>query len=85
MRRYRSNPSSDLLRIICFFVGVFCSVFVYNAIRSGKLDVGLHGGKYIVITRASDSGVFWGIVIFFALIALTTLISAIFAKDGPKP
>ena len=84
MRRYRNNPTNDLIRIISFFVGVFCSVFVYNAIRSGKLDVGLHGGKYIVVSQTSDPPVFWGLVIFFALIAVATFYAAIFAKDGPK-
>jgi hypothetical protein len=82
MRR-RNNASNDILRLIGFVVGIFCGVYVINAIHERKLDVGMTMGKYVVIDQASDPDVFWGIVIFVAVVGAAVLFAAIFGKDRP--
>ena len=83
MKRRRSNFFSDIQRLVCFVVGIFFSVQVIRAFHDGKLDVGLHGGKYIVVSQTSDTAVFWVIVIFMALMAAAVFYAAIFGKDEP--
>ena len=80
----RSSAFNDLIRVGCFVVAAFWSVYVICAIRDGKLEVGLHGGKYIVISQTSDTAVFWVIVIFMALMAAAVFYAAIFGKDEPR-
>jgi hypothetical protein len=72
-----------MIRLLCVVIGIFFSVQVIRAIRDGKLDVGLSAGAYIVIHQNSDTAVFWGIVVFMALIAAAVFYAAIFGKDGP--
>jgi hypothetical protein len=80
----RSNAFNDLIRVGCFVVAVFWSVYVIRAIRDGKLEVGLHGGKYIVISQTSDTAVFWGILIFITLMVVAVFYAVFFGKDEPN-
>ncbi len=76
--------NSGLVRLVFFLVGIFCSLYVRDAIYNGWLNVTVGKHTNVVITQASDPAVFWGIVIFFSLIAVTLIFGAIFAKNKPR-
>ena len=84
MKQRRSNFFSDIQRLVCFVVGIFFSVQVIRAFHDGKLDVGLHGGKYIVVSQTSDTAVFWGILIFITLMVVAVFYAVFFGKEEPN-
>jgi hypothetical protein len=85
MRRRKSSVQSDLLRLFCFVVGTFCSLYAIRSVHSGKLDVavGPHRNN-VVVTPVSDPVMFWGIVLLFSLFAGALFYAAFFAKDKPN-
>jgi len=82
MRPRKSSAQSDLLRLLSFVGGTFCSLYVIRSVRDGKLNVtvGPHS-NYVVVTPVSDPVVFWGIVVLFSLFAAALFYGAFFAKD----
>jgi len=80
----RRRNNSGFLRFVCFLVALFCSAFAIGGIHTKKLNVTVGKNTNVVISQMSDPAVFWGIVIFMSLIALTLFYCAFFAKGEPK-
>jgi uncharacterized protein with PQ loop repeat len=85
MRR-RNNFANDMLRLICFVIGLSCSGYVISGIHRGKINVTVGKGENanVVITELHDPGVFWSIVIFLSLIAVVLFYCVFFAKHEPN-
>lgn len=55
-----------------------------RSVHYGELNVTVGHNTNVVVTQASEPGVFWGMVIFFSLIAVVLFYGAFFAKNKPK-